>query len=86
MLLPQLLDGARVANAPRLAQVVSDYKLIGQLAFTYGRVEELRYRICAGSQQRTSDLDPMTAPLADPVALLAESVLQLRRRGGSTKP
>jgi hypothetical protein len=36
---PQLLEGAWSANAPRLSELVDDYKLIADLATTYGRIE-----------------------------------------------
>ncbi len=60
---PQLLEGAWTANAPRLSELVADYGLIGDLATTYGRIEELRWRLRHRSENMTKDLDPMTAPL-----------------------
>jgi hypothetical protein len=45
LLHPQLLEGAWIANAPRLSELVADYDLIGDLATTYGRIEELRRRL-----------------------------------------
>jgi hypothetical protein len=42
---PQLLEGAWLANASRLSEILSDYELVGDLAFTYGRIEELRWRL-----------------------------------------
>src|SRR6266540_686679 len=60
---PQLLEGAWTANAPRLSELVADYDLIGDLAMTYGRIEELRWRLRHRSENMTKDLDEMTIPL-----------------------
>jgi len=46
-----------------LSELVADYGLIGDLATTYGRIEELRWRLRHRSENMTKDLDPMTAPL-----------------------
>ncbi len=67
----ELLEGAWAANAPRLSEILSDHELVGDLAATYGRIEELRWRL----RQRTAllgvNLDVayaiarMTQPLVD---------------------
>ena len=62
---PQLLDGAWTANAPRLSELVPDYELVADLTFTYGRLEELRWRLRYRSELSTKALDAMTAPLVD---------------------
>ena len=41
----ELLEGAWAANAPRLSEILSDHELVGDLAATYGRIEELRWRL-----------------------------------------
>jgi hypothetical protein len=64
---PQLLEGAWTANAPRLSELLADYELVGDLAITYGRIEELRWRLRARSEMRTQELDKMTAPLVEEV-------------------
>jgi hypothetical protein len=66
---PQLLEGAWAANAPRLSEILSDYELVGDLAFTYGRVEELRWRLRQRTVLLATNLDiadiiaRMTLPL-----------------------
>jgi hypothetical protein len=66
---PQLLEGAWAANAPRLSEILSDYNLVGDLAFTYGRIEELRWRL----RQRTAllavnlDIAQTIATMTDPL-------------------
>jgi hypothetical protein len=35
---PQLLEGAWNASAPRLSELIADYKLIADLATVYGRL------------------------------------------------
>ena len=42
---PQLLDRAWLANSERLGDLLADYELMSDLAFFYGRLEELRWRI-----------------------------------------
>jgi hypothetical protein len=60
---PQLLDRAWNANAARLTELIADYELTGSLAFTYGRIEELRWRLRLRTEHRDASLDRMTAPL-----------------------
>lgn len=83
---PELLDGAWTANAPRLTQLVANYELTTKLASTYGRIEELRWRlrqrtatiaVMAGShvaQQLRVSIDNMTRPL---VAELHDEITDL---------
>ena len=52
------MDGKR-AQAFRTA----DYELVADLAFTYGRLEELRWRLRVRTEQREDGLDAMTIPL-----------------------
>ena len=62
---PQLLEGAWAANAPRLSELVADYELISDLAVTYGRIEELRWRLRYRSENLGARdlIDGMTLPL-----------------------
>lgn len=68
---PELLDGAWSANAARLTQLIADYELISKLASTYGRIEELRWRLRERTRQMgihvevTAALSEMTVPLVD---------------------
>lgn len=62
---PQLLDGSWHANATRLAQLFDNVTLIAALAKTYGRIEELRWRLRLRSEQRLVEMDPMIQPLVD---------------------
>jgi hypothetical protein len=81
LLHPQLLEGAWIANAPRLSELVADYDLIGDLATTYGRIEELRWRL--RNRSTTTNLrvlDDMTAPL---VYELEAEVADLLERVGA---
>jgi hypothetical protein len=77
---PQLLEGAWAANAPRLSEIVADYGLIGDLAFSYGRIEELRWRLRYRSEhpEWSQLMDGMTVGLVtelrDEVADLLERV------------
>jgi hypothetical protein len=81
LLHPQLLEGAWIANAPRLSELVADYDLIGDLATTYGRIEELRWRLRHRSESiDVVALDQMTAPLVEE---LRAEVASLRKRVGS---
>jgi hypothetical protein len=62
---PQLLEGAWTASAPRLSELVADYKLIADLATAYGRIEELRWRLRYRTEHRSTWLDTMTVDLVD---------------------
>ena len=66
---PELLEGAWAANAPRLSEILADYELTAKLASTYGRTEELRWRL----RQRTA-LIAVDGNLAVVDALLIEQV------------
>lgn len=73
---PELLDGAWSANAPRLTEIVADYELTSSLASTYGRIEELRWRI----RQRTATLavsagSDVATRLADALQEITEPLL-----------
>jgi len=74
---PQLLEGAWTANAPRLSELLADYELVADLASTYGRLEELRWRLRYRTEARTKALDKMTAPLVEE---LREEVADLVER------
>jgi hypothetical protein len=62
---PELLDGAWLASASRLSELIADYQLIADLATAYGRIEELRWRVRYRTENRSSSMDEMTAPLVD---------------------
>lgn len=62
---PQLLEGAWTASATRLSELIADYELIANLATTYGRIEELRWRLRHRTEHQTAVLDGMTAPLIE---------------------
>jgi hypothetical protein len=62
---PQLLEGAWSANASAIAELLADYGLTSDLSVTYGRIEELRWRLRFRSSQRTNELDAITLPLAE---------------------
>lgn len=47
---PQLLDRAWTTSAPSLAELVADYRLTADIARTYGRIEELRWRLRTRTQ------------------------------------
>jgi hypothetical protein len=64
---PQLLAGAWLASATRLTELVPDYKLTGDLAFTYGRIEELRWRLRYRTEHHDAQLDAMIVPLVDEI-------------------
>jgi membrane protein implicated in regulation of membrane protease activity len=64
---PELLEGAWIASAPRLSEVVADYGLIAELATAYGRIEELRWRLRYRTEHQSTLLDRMTWPLLDQV-------------------
>ena len=72
----ELLEGAWTANAPQLSELLADFDLVGDLAITYGRLEELRWRLRARSELRTTDLDPMTAPLVDELRVEVADLLK----------
>jgi hypothetical protein len=72
----ELLEGAWTANAPQLSELLADFDLVGDLAITYGRLEELRWRLRARSELRTLDLDPMTAPLVDELRVEVADLLK----------
>lgn len=74
---PQILWSAWDANAPRLSHLVADYDLISKLATTYGRLEELRWRLRFRSEHNTNSIDAMTMPL---VQELIEETAALRDR------
>lgn len=59
---PQLLDGAWAASASCLSELVADFKLIADLSVTYGRLEELRWRLRYRTEHHSALLDGMTAP------------------------
>jgi hypothetical protein len=79
---PELLDGAWAANATSLTQILADYELVSKLASTYGRIEELRWRL----RQRTAfmatapglaaALDGMTKPLIDELVVEVTDILE----------
>ena len=52
-------------DAPRLSELVADYKLVADLAVTYGRIEELRWRLRYRSENLPMHdlIDGMTMPL-----------------------
>jgi hypothetical protein len=62
---PQLLEGAWMASASRVAELTADYQLVADLAAFYGRLEELRWRIRYRTEHQSVMLDGMTAPLVD---------------------
>lgn len=62
---PELLEGAWQANAPRLTELIADYELMSDLAASYGRIEELRWRLRYRTTQVSTALDGMTKPLVD---------------------
>jgi hypothetical protein len=82
---PQLLDGAWSANAPRLSELVADYKLIADLATTYGRIEELRWRVRYRTEHESGRLDGMTAPLVTELVRDVDDVLK-RVQGQTHNP
>lgn len=89
---PELLDGAWAANASQLTELMADYALTSKLASTYGRIEELRWRlrqrtatiaVMAGSKvaaQLTTALEEVTKPL---ISELLTEVKDLLERVGS---
>jgi hypothetical protein len=67
---PELLEGAWSANAPRLSEILSDYELVGDLAATYGRTEELRWRL----RQRTA-LIGVNLDMAATIAVMTKGLV-----------
>ncbi len=65
LLNPQLLEGAWNASAARITEIVADYELTGDLARSYGRIEELRWRLRYRTEHRDKQLDTMMQPLID---------------------
>jgi hypothetical protein len=61
---PQLLEGAWVASAPRLTELIADYQLIADLATAYDRIEELRWRIRYRTAYERTILDSAIRALA----------------------
>lgn len=70
---PQLLAGAWSASASALAELLEDVDLTAEIAFTYDRLEELRWRLRTRAESRTNDLDQMS------IALVAELIPRRRR-------
>jgi hypothetical protein len=61
---PQLHDAAWTASAPSLAELVADYELTADIARTYGRIEELRWRLRTRTQLALQGgLEGMTSAL-----------------------
>jgi hypothetical protein len=79
---PQLLDGAWAANAPRLSEILNDYDLVGDLAFTYGRIEELRWRLRTHTGLLAANLDRAHEILAMNELLVRELVTEVADRLG----
>jgi hypothetical protein len=76
--LPQLLDVAWTASAPALAELVADYTLTANIARTYGRIEELRWRVRMRTQVALGGpLDDMTRALV--IELIPETKALLER-------
>jgi hypothetical protein len=77
---PQLLDGAWAASASRLSELVADFKFIADLSVTYGRLEELRWRLRYRTEHHSVLLDGMTAPLVTQLRGEVEDLLKRVRR------
>lgn len=73
---PQLLEGAWNASAPRLSELLEDVKLVADLSVTYGRLEELRWRLRQRTEHRTAALDNMTLPLLAQLGREIEDLLE----------
>jgi hypothetical protein len=77
---PQLLEGAWAASASRLSELIADYRLIANLATTYGRIEELRWRVRYRTEHERTILDSpirqLAVELRDEVEKLLERVRQ----------
>ena len=78
---PELLEGAWSANAPRLSEILANFELTSDLASTYGRIEELRWRLrqrtalIATDQGLAAALAGMTKGLVDELAVEVADVL-----------
>lgn len=70
ILSPELLDFAWAANGPRLSQILADVDLVSKLATTYGRMEELRWRL----RQRTSYMG-FNPSMAHAIAMMTEPLV-----------
>jgi hypothetical protein len=73
---PQLLEGAWIASASRLSELVADYKLIADLATAYGRIDELRWRLRYRTEHRAEWLDTMTASLVEELQPEVDDLLE----------
>lgn len=74
---PQLLDRAWTASAPALAELVADYELTADIARTYGRIEELRWRLRTRTQLAlTGGLEGMTSLLVAELIPETEKLLE----------
>jgi hypothetical protein len=73
-------QGAWTASAGRLTELIADYKLTGDLAFTYGRIEGLRWRLRHRTESQNPQLDATTSPL---VGELNDEVRDLLKRIGT---
>lgn len=82
---PQLLDAAWHANGTRLSELLTDYELTSRLATTYGRIEELRWRLRARTSQIgipetgakvAASLDTMTRPLVAELVVEVASLVE----------
>jgi hypothetical protein len=77
---PQLFWGAWTANAPRLSELLADYELVADLATTYDRLEELRWRLRYRTESRSKELDKTTAPLVDELRKEVDDLIERVRR------
>jgi hypothetical protein len=89
---PQLLEGAWLANASRLSEILSDYELVGDLAFVYGRIEELRWRLRERTVALGVNVDiahtlaTMTVGLVRELATEVDDLLERVRRAIADPP
>jgi hypothetical protein len=72
---PQLLDGAWIASASALAELLADYELTADIARVYGRIEELRWRLRTRTETRVNTLDTMTIALVDELGPEVDALL-----------
>jgi hypothetical protein len=77
---PQLLDGAWAASAPRLSELIADYKLIADLGTAYGGIEELRWRVRLRTEKESTILDEPIRALATELRNEVEGLI--KRIGG----